>query len=327
MAIKKFINEVTERILDGGQITFEEAFTLINVDENDKDTLEILFAGANKIREKFLSNKVDLCTIMNAKSGKCSEDCKFCAQSAHYHTDVENYDLLDYSQILKRAKENESAGAHRFSLVTSGKGLTGKVFDEIVDIYRRLREDTNLKLCASHGIISYEQALQLKKVGVIMYHHNVETSKDYYDEICTTHDYQERFETIKNVIKAGLEICCGGIIGLGESREDRVKMGFEIRDLGVKSIPINILRPIKGTPLQDREMLTPYEILKTMALYRYIIPDCYIRYAGGRLALKDKQNIGFRAGVNAALVGNYLTTVGNDIEEDKKMITCEGLEI
>lgn len=325
--MKDLILGVTERILNSGDISYEEALKLISIDEKDTEALKVLFEGANKIREKFMGNRVDLCTIMNIKSGRCSEDCKFCAQSAHYNTGVEEYELLDYNEILKRAKEMEEAGAHRFSLVTSGKGMKSKEFDKIVAIYKRLSEDTNLKLCASHGVISYEQVLKLKEAGVSMYHHNVETSKDYYGEICTTHSYDERIKTIKNLIKAEMEICSGGIIGMGESLEDRVKMAFEIKVLGVKSIPINVLNPIKGTPLGDKEILSPFEILKTLAVYRYIIPDCYIRYAGGRAALKDKQNIGFKAGVNAALVGNYLTTIGSNISKDKEMILCEGLEI
>ncbi|MDK2918597.1 MAG: biotin synthase [Candidatus Petromonas sp.] len=325
--MEKLINEVTERVLGGGKITLQEALKFIDIDCNNIEALNLLFDGANRIRDKFMGKKVDLCTIMNTKSGKCSEDCKFCAQSSHYKTGIDEYGLLDYDKILKRAREMEEAGAHRFSLVTSGKGMKGKEFDKIVEIYRRLSKDTNLKLCASHGVITYEQVLKLKEAGVSMYHHNVETSESYYGNICTTHTYQERIDTIKNLIKADMNICCGGIIGMGESREDRVKMAFEIKGLGVKSIPINVLNPVKGTPMENMEVLEPSEILKTMAVYRYIIPDCYIRYAGGRIALQDKQNIGFKAGVNAALVGDYLTTVGSNIEEDKEMIKKEGLEV
>lgn len=327
MEIKKFIKEVTERILNGGEITYEEAVKFINIDENDTETIEELFNGANKIRERFVGKKADLCTIMNTKSGKCSEDCKFCAQSGHYKTGINEYELLDYDKILERAKEMEEAGAHRFSLVTSGKGMKGKEFDNIVEIYRRLNEDTNLKLCASHGIINLQQALQLKGAGVSMYHHNVETSEDYYSEICTTHTYADRIDTIKDIVDSGLELCCGGIVGMGENREQRIRMALEIKELGVKSVPLNVLNPVKGTPMEDVETLSPTEILKTMALYRYMIPDCYVRYAGGRMALRELQSKGFRAGVNAALVGNYLTTVGNNIAQDKEMIMCQGFEI
>lgn len=327
MKTNQLITKITDKILAGGQITYEEALKLINIDKESQENLELLFKGANQIREKFAGKKVNLCTIINAKSGSCSEDCKFCAQSAHYQTDVEQYQLLDYETILKRARENEKAGAHRFSLVTSGKALSDEEFEDLVEIYQRLARETDLELCASHGAITYQQALQLKEAGVTMYHHNLETSSDYYHQICSTHTFEERVETIKNILKAELDICCGGIIGLGESRQDRIKMAFEIKDLGIKSIPINVLSPIPGTPLENSQGLSPFEILKTMAIYRYILPTGSIRYAGGRNALKDKQALGFQAGVNAALVGNYLTTVGSNIEEDKDMILKQGLEI
>ncbi|MBB6217218.1 biotin synthase [Anaerosolibacter carboniphilus] len=325
--MKQFIHEMTEKILNGGKIAFDEAMKIMSITESDVESLEALYEGANEIRKKFAGNKVDLCTIMNAKSGKCSEDCKYCAQSAHYHTGIGEYDLVDYDQVIERAKEMEREGAHRFSLVTSGRGVDGEEFEKLVEMYGRLSKETSLKICASHGIISHEQALRLKGAGVSMYHHNVETSSDYYEEICTTHTYQDRLDTIRNIQEAGMELCCGGIIGMGESVEDRVKMAFEIGELGVKSIPVNILNPIKGTPLGDLELLSPVEALKTMALYRFVIPDCYIRYAGGRMILGELQKIGFRAGVNAALVGNYLTTIGSKIEDDIQLIRCEGFDI
>ncbi|QEK11038.1 biotin synthase BioB [Crassaminicella thermophila] len=325
--MKKLIEEVKKRIIDGGEITYEEALKFMGISEKDEEMLKFLFDAANIIREKFVGNKADLCTIMNAKSGRCSENCKYCAQSAHHKTGVEEYDLLDYDKILKRALEMERDGAHRFSLVTSGRGIDEQDFEKLLNIYKRLSMDTNLKICASHGIISYEQAVRLKEAGVCMYHHNVETSERFYESICSTHNYQDRIDTIKNVKKAGLDLCCGGIIGLGENIEDRVKMAFEIKGLGIKSIPINILNPIKGTPLENQEKVSALEALKTMAVYRLIIPDGYIRYAGGRIALGEMQNIGFKAGVNAALVGNYLTTIGNKIVEDVKMIKGEGFEV
>lgn len=326
--MKEFIIKIKEKILNGGRITFEEALKVINIDENHIETLEVLFQGANEIRKNFSGNKVDLCTIMNGKSGKCSEDCKYCAQSAHYNTGIQEYKLLEYEEILDRALEVQNQGAHRFSIVTSGRGISSEdELDKLVEIYSRLRKDTTLNLCASHGIVSYEQLKKLKEAGVSMYHHNIETSSSNYSNICTTHTYEDRINTVKNVQKVGMGICCGGIIGMGESLEDRVKMAFEIKELGIKSIPINVLTPIKGTPCESIKILSPLEILKTMSMFRYIIPDAYIRYAGGRMALKDKQALGFRAGVNAALVGNYLTSIGSKIEDDKKMISCLGLEI
>lgn len=325
--LDKFINDITERVLNGEDVTEEEILKLINIKEEDDDALEALFKGADKIREKYSGNNVNLCTIMNAKSGKCSEDCKYCAQSAHYKTGIEEYSLLDYDDILARASEMEKAGAHKFSLVTSGRGISGEDFEKVLQIYKRLKKDTAIDLCASHGIISYEQARQLREAGVSMYHHNIETSSAYYSNICTTHSYEDRIGTIKNAARAGLDICCGCIIGMGESIADRVKIMFEIKELGVKSVPINILSPVNGTPLGNMQILSPNEILKTMALFRYVIPNGYIRYAGGRIALLNKQSIGFRAGINAALVGNYLTTIGSDIDEDKNMILGQGLSI
>jgi len=320
--MENIVKKLEKKIMDGQEISFREAMELAQTED-----IEELFAAANRIREKLKGKKVDLCTIMNAKSGKCSENCKFCSQSAHFCTGVKEYPLVSTEEVLKLAKENERDGAHRFSLVTSGKGIYQEDLERILEIYRALRKQTNLKVCASLGIITYEQALQLKEVGVTMYHHNLETSREFFPKICDTHTYQERVETIKSVLAAGLDVCCGGIIGMGESMEDRIKMAFEIRELGVKSVPINILNSIKGTPLENMEKMEPKEILKTMAIYRFIIPDGFIRYAGGRSALGDLQRLGLKAGINAALVGNYLTTVGNKITEDIKMIQEEGLEV
>ncbi|MDI0267015.1 biotin synthase BioB [Clostridioides difficile] len=325
--MEKYIIKLKNKVLDGKEINYEEALSLISLDTNNKNILDILLKSANEIREAFMGRRVDLCTIMNAKSGKCSEDCKFCAQSSHYKTGVDEYSLLEYNEILRRAKEMESKGVHRFSLVTSGKGMTGKEFNDILNIYEGLRENTNLKLCASLGIIDYEKAKKLKLVGVTTYHHNVETSKDNFDNICTTHTYQDRIRTIKEAKRAGLDVCVGGIIGMNESKEQRLQMAFEIRELNVKSIPINILNPIKNTPMEDYDILEPMEILKTTAVFRFIIPNVYIRYAGGRLSLKGYDKIGFNGGVNSAIVGDYLTTVGNGIENDKKMIIEQGLEL
>jgi len=321
------INSLKRQILNGNLITYEEALDLINIEINDENGLNELFKAANEIRKKFMGSKADLCTIMNAKSGKCSEDCKFCSQSGYYNTGVEEYSLLNYKDILKRAKEMEEKGVHRFSLVTSGRGVKGEEFDKVVDIYRRLHKDTNLSLCASLGIIDYEQAKKLKEAGVKMYHHNVETSKDNYKNICTTHTYEDRIETIKNVQKSGMDLCVGGILGLDESKEQRLKMAFEIRELNIKSIPLNILNPIKNTPMENCKKLEPLEMLKAMAVYRFVNPSAYIRYAGGRMSLKGYEKIGFNGGVNSALVGDYLTTIGSDIQEDKQMITCQDFEI
>jgi biotin synthase len=326
--MKTFIRELTQNILDGGAISQDQALKLMAIDIDDRETLDVLFDSSNALREHFVGDKVDLCTILNAKSGSCSEDCKFCSQSAHYKTQSATYDLLSYEEILERALEVEKQGAHRFSLVTSGKGAgSEEEFEQLIEIYRNLRRDTRLNLCASHGIITSDQARALKEVGVTMYHHNVESSEDYYSSIVTTHGYSDRVDTIKAVAAVGLEVCSGGIFGLGETVEDRVKMAFEIKAMNIKSIPLNVLVPVPGTPMGLYPVLEPMEVLKSMAMFRFVVPDAFIRYAGGRMALKDKQALGFKAGVNAALVGDFLTTIGSNVENDKDMILCSGLKI
>ncbi len=265
---------------------------------------------------------------MNAKSGKCSEDCKYCAQSAHYKTGITEYPLISTEEAIKRAKENSSFGVDHFSLVTSGKGLAGKDFDDIIAIYKELGVQLpSLRLCASLGIMNEEQATRLKAVGVRTYHHNLETSRRYYKEICSTHTYDDRITTIKIAQKAGLSVCSGGIIGMGETCEDRVDMAYDLKKLGIRSIPINVLNPVEGTPYADKEILAPDTILRTMAIFRLILPNSFIRYAGGRMALGEHQEKGFRAGVNAALVGNYLTSVGNKIPDDIDMINKLGFQL
>ncbi|WP_050607714.1 biotin synthase BioB [Clostridium niameyense] len=318
------IKDLENKIYENKIITKDQAIYLDNLNEED---LQKLFHGANRIREKFMGNKVDLCSIMNAKSGRCSEDCKFCAQSIRYNTDVKVHGIVDKDEAIKLALENEKEGINKFSLVTSGRGLLGKEFYEIVRIYKTLREKVNIDLCASLGILTYEQLVSLKKVGVSTYHHNLETNRNYYKKICTTHSYDERINTIKNAQRAGLKVCCGGIIGLGESMKDRIDLAFELNSLNIKSIPINVLNPIKGTPLQEAKPLTQKEILKTMAIFRFINPKADIRLAGGRNLIENFGESCFKVGVSATISGNYLTTSGNKIKDDINMINNLGLEV
>ncbi|MFD3156976.1 biotin synthase BioB [Haloimpatiens sp. FM7330] len=320
--MKNIIEKLEKQIYEGKSIDFNEAIELSKVEDLDK-----LFEGANRIREKCMGNKVELCSIINAKSGRCSEDCKYCAQSCHYNTNVDEYELIDFNKALKRAKENEEHGVHRFSLVTSGRALQGNDFEKLLDIYKKLKVNTNLKLCGSFGILTYENLKKLKEVGMEAFHHNLETSREYFNKICSTHTYEDRIKTIKNAQKAGLKVCSGGIIGMGETMVDRINMAIDLQKLNIKSIPINILTPIKGTPLENRERLSYEEILKTIAIFRFINPNAYIRYAGGRGQLQDFGKKGFMSGINAALTGNYLTTTGNNIEDDIHMIKSLGLEV
>lgn len=323
--MKNMIFILEKKINEGGEITFEEALKLSKLSK--AEDLEELFYAADRICKSFNGKAVDLCSIMNAKSGKCSEDCKFCAQSVHYNTDVKEYDIVDKESAFSLAKENEISGINRFSLVTSGRGLKGEDFEKILKIYEHIKESLKINLCASLGILSYEQLLRLKEVGVTMYHHNLESSREYYDKICTTHSYDERINTIKDAERAGLKVCSGGIIGMGESMEDRISLAFCLKNLGVKSIPINVLNPIKGTPLEKAERLSQQDILKTIAILRFINPKAYIRLAGGRNLIDEFGKNCFKAGANATISGNYLTTSGNKIKDDISMIKALELEV
>ncbi len=316
-----FSNELKNRVLEGYNISKEEALRLYN--ESSKD----LYKSADDIRRTLTGNKVDLCSIANGKSGRCSENCTYCAQSKHFKTGVKEYSLLTYEEIRDQAKENETEGVDRFSIVTSGRGLVGPDFTTVVGYYDRLNKDCNISLCASHGILTKESLLELKEAGVKRYHHNIETSRNYYSKVCTTHTYDDRVKTINEAKKAGLEICSGGIIGLGESREDRVDMAMELRSLNVLSIPINVLMPIKGTPLEKQEALNEDEILRTIATFRFINPAANIRLAAGRGLIKNNGEKAFKVGANATITGNLLTTCGNKICDDKKMIKALGLDL
>lgn len=327
--MKNYILNLKKRILENENINLEEAKKLLEIPKDDEETLELLYNSANEIREKFCGDFFDLCTIINAKSGKCSENCKYCAQSAHFKTNVECYSLVTPEHALEEAKKVEKEGAHRFSLVTSGRGLK-KGDKEVADlklIYEKLDKETNLSLCASHGICDESVLQELYESGVKSYHHNLETSREYYPEICTSHSYEERVETIKAAQKLGFRVCSGGIWGLGETEMDRLKLAFELQELEIKSVPINILMPIPGTPFEKLPSLDPVDILKMLAIYRFILPKSSIRYAGGRSKLQGMEEKGIRCGVNSALTGNFLTTTGSTIASDKEMVKRNGYKI
>ncbi|WP_061995399.1 biotin synthase BioB [Clostridium sp. ATCC 25772] len=323
--MKKFIKNLEAKVLAMQFISIEEAMKLTYIKKNCD--IDQLCNSADNIREFFCGSKVDLCTIKNAKSGYCSEDCKFCAQSIHYMTNAEVYGLVSQKEVLKLANENEKEGVNKFSLITSGRGINDNDFEKILEIYKELNKKVKINLCASLGIIKYDKLCRLKEVGVTMYHHNLETSRNYYENVCTTHSYDERISTINAAKEAGMDICAGGIIGLGENLYDRVNLAFQLRDLNVKSIPINILNPVKGTPLENTVNLTQNEILKTVAIFRFINPTAFIRLAGGRNLINKSGEKCFNSGANATITGNYLTTSGNKICDDKKMITELNLEV
>ncbi|WP_300393956.1 biotin synthase BioB [Fusobacterium sp.] len=327
--MKDFIKNLKIKILNNGEITYDEAKKLLNISIDDNDLLEELCGSANEIRKKFCGDRFDLCSITNAKSGKCSENCKYCAQSSFFNTGIKAYPLISKEKALEEAKKVEIEGVHRHSLVTSGRGIdkNSKELKELEKIYLHLKENTSLSLCASHGICDEETLKTLYNSGVETYHHNLETSRDFYDKICTTHTYDERINTIKLAKKVGLKVCSGGIWGLGESEEDRIKMAFELKKLEISSVPINVLMAIKGTPLENNKPLEKREILKMIGIYRFILPKSFLRYAGGRIHLEELQEKGIASGVNSALTGNFLTTTGTTIEKDKEMIRKNGYEI
>ena len=289
--------------------------------------LDMLCAGANAIREALCPKKVDLCTIINGRAGRCPENCKFCAQSAHHGTSCEEYPLLDAETVLADCKKRDAAGVHAYSIVTAGRSVEGEEFDRLVEIYQTLHEHTSMRLCASHGLLKAEDFKRLKAAGVTMYHCNIETSRRYFPEICTTHTYEDKLKEIRLAKEAGLTVCSGGIIGMGETIWDRIDMAVSLSELSIQSIPINALMPIKGTPLEDLPRLTEEEILRCIALFRYLNPTAYIRMAAGRNHFADGGKQIFLSGANATITGDMLTTVGNSTAQDKEMLTALGFEV
>ena len=286
--------------------------------------LEQLRSGADMIRKHFKGGHVDLCSIINGRSGKCSENCKFCAQSAHHCTGIEEYPFLDEEKILAECLHNEERGVHRFSIVTAGRTLSDEDFEKAVSAYKLLDSRSKMELCASHGLLTQEQFNRLHSAGVRRYHANIETSRRNFPNICTTHTYEDKLECIRRAQKAGFEVCSGGIIGMGENWEDRIDMAVSLSELGVKSIPINALMPIKGTPLENAERITAEDILRTVAIFRYIVPEADIRLAAGRNLMENCGAKAFLSGADATITGDMLTTSGNDIQGDVEMLHSMG---
>ena len=286
--------------------------------------LEQLCHGADMIRKHFKGDHVDLCSIINGRSGKCSENCKFCAQSAHHCTGIEEYPFLDEEKILAECLHNEERGVHRFSIVTAGRTLSDEDFEKAVSAYKLLESRSKMELCASHGLLTQEQFNRLYSAGVRRYHANIETSRRNFPNICTTHTYDDKLECIRRAQKAGFEVCSGGIIGMGENWEDRIDMAVSLSELGVKSIPINALMPIKGTPLENTRRITAEDILRTVAIFRYIVPEADIRLAAGRNLMENCGAKAFLSGADATITGDMLTTSGNDIKGDVEMLHSMG---
>lgn len=308
------VTDLKEKVLNGGLIDKSEAMQLWEADYDE------LCSAANEIREKFCSNNFDICTIVNGKSGKCSENCKFCSQSSFYHTCAGEYPLLDKESIVKEAMNNAEQGMLRFSIVTSGRRLNDKEVDIMCDVIREIRKNTDISICASFGLLNEEQYRKLKDAGVARIHNNIETSENNFPNVCTTHTFSDKINAIKAAQKAGLDICSGGIMGLGENNEDRVDMAFTLRELNVKSIPVNMLNPIPGTPFENNKKLTEKDMCRICAIYRFILPDAFIRLAGGRGLMENKGRDCFLSGANAAISGNMLTTSGITFETDLALL-------
>ena len=308
------VTDLKEKVLNGGLIDKSDAMQLWKADYDE------LCSAANEIREKFCSNNFDICTIVNGKSGKCSENCKFCSQSSFYHTCAGEYPLLDKESIVKEAMNNAEQGMLRFSIVTSGRRLNDKEVDIMCDVIREIRKNTDISICASFGLLNEEQYRKLKDAGVARIHNNIETSENNFPNVCTTHTFSDKISAIKAAQKAGLDICSGGIMGLGENNEDRVDMAFTLRELNVKSIPVNMLNPIPGTPFENNKKLTEKDMCRICAIYRFILPDAFIRLAGGRGLMENKGRDCFLSGANAAISGNMLTTSGITFETDLALL-------
>ena len=315
------LKELKNKIIKGYEIARDEALTLIDANLDD------LTEYSNEIREHFCSNKFDLCSIINAKSGRCSEDCKYCAQSAHYNTKVEEYSLLEDETILKAAKENKEKGVLRFSIVTSGRKPTKSDLEKICKIIKRIKTETGIEVCASLGLLNKEELMLLKNAGLTRIHNNLESSERFFKTVCSTHTTKDKIQTIKYAQELGLEICSGGISGLGENWEDRIDLALALRDLKVMSIPLNFLCAIKGTPYENNKLLTPDEILRICAIFRFINPKSFIRLAGGRYLTKDSGEKCLKAGINSLITGDMLTTTGGTIKSDIKMAENMGFKI
>ena len=286
-------------------------------------TLAELLEIANKITAENFNNEVEACSIISAKTGACSENCKYCAQSKHNHAEIDCHPLLDVETVKQAALSAKENGATRFCIVTSGRKPTDNDFNKILEMIKEVASIEGIHCCASLGLLSEDQIKQIKNAGVERYNHNINTSKDYHEKICTTHNFEDRVNTVKMVQKAGIESCCGVIIGMGEGRADRIDMALSLRELNPKTVPINFLDPIKGTPLENyKDKIDEEEILKTICIFRIILPKAMLRYAGGRCSRLSKfnQKRGLIAGINSILVGNYLTTLGSNATEDKKTL-------
>ena len=319
MTIRKMIQKMADKVLAGGTIEAGDAVMLSGVTGTDR---YLLFAEAARIRDHFVGTSVFLCSIINAKSGRCAENCAFCAQSAHHDTGVEVYPLVDVDEIVRCAALAEENGAGCYGIVTSGTSINkAEELDRVCQAVSRIKTETGIFPSCSLGIMDQNTALRLKNAGMETYHHNLETARSFFPQICTTHDYEDDVATIRAAKAVGLKVCCGGIFGLGESFAQRIEMALTLRELDVDSIPLNFLNPVAGTRLENADNLTPLECLTIIAVYRFLLPDKRLSVCGGREKnLRELQSWMFLAGANGTMTGNYLTTPGRPPELDRQML-------
>jgi len=322
---RSLILSLEEKVTGGGDLSETEALELIGLEGLD---LFELLNSANRLRAFYKGNKVNLCSIVNAKSGLCPEDCSFCAQSAHFKTGAPVYEMMEPDKIAEAARRAGSMRSREFSIVTSGRGVESEEeLEKLCSALYKIKSETSLLRCASLGIVSDEALVKLKEAGLQSFHHNLETARSFFPEICSTHDYEDDVNTVRKAKALGFDVCCGGIIGLGESPRQRVEMAFTLKELDVDSVPLNFLNPLPGTDMEKRATIPPLEGLKTIALFRFVLPDKDIIISGGReVTFRDLEPLVFMAGANGTLIGDYLTTKGSEPGRVLKMLDDLGLE-
>lgn len=319
------IESLEQRVLAGEPVRRAEALMLMDCPH---EHLLKLLAAADAVRIHYKGDVFDACSLINARSGRCGEDCAFCAQSSHYNSTCETYGLRSEQDILDAARNAKEHMAGRFCTVTSGGALSQREFEALMKALDRVRREVDIPLDASLGFLDTDRVEHLKQAGVTRYNHNLEASEDYYSKICTTHRFEQRVQTVRTVLESDLSACSGGIIGMGESKADRVDLAMTLARLGVDCVPVNILDPRPNTPLAGTAPLAPMEILTTIAVFRLILPQATIKVAGGRERnLRDFQAMALRAGANGMIIGGYLTTKGRSVEDDLRMIREAGYVI
>ena len=324
-AIYDRLDALTQRILAGGEASAQEGQWLIGLHH---DYLPWLMAGADRIRKTFRGDEIEVCAISNVRSGNCSENCSFCSQSGHHKTNAPSYGYIQSDELVKQAQRAREWGASDFGVVSKGWGVRGKKErEQLQEYFAALDEHTDIGRCASLGVLTEETARELKAMGMENYHHNLESAESFFHKVCTSHTFQENIDTIRHARDAGLRVCAGGILGMGESLDQRIELAVTLRELGVESVPLNFLNPQAGTPMASRAPMKPFEILQSIAVFRYLLPKAEIRIAGGRQFLGDMQSMIFMAGASGVMIGDYLTTAGRQVHDDLKMIDDLNLRV